>query len=294
MCTTTGVQGDFESWTAGAPTGWEREATYEAEWRHGASTWQPTTLTVSGDDVSFTATANPDVDVDVRVGGHDRQHRRRLGAWSAWSVRGAWSNWDEPTSPTCPLPTPTAPSVPAPPVTLMCGSSQLSGTCTGWTGRAPAGWSRQHEYEAQYRCSGTAGSCNTATITNLPANQVRISGPSDPGNKIDLRTRARGRHRQRSNGVWSAWSAWGAWSSRQTDTTPTYPPPPPPTAPNWPGSPSVTCTGISGGPTDAKIAWTAVGADGPLTQCQYEVSWYWDLQDVNTSVRRAVIEIDAQ
>lgn len=287
-CTTTGVQGDFESWTAGAATGWEREAIYEIQWRHGTAAWQPATVTVTGDDVSFTANADPGNTVDVQIRGHGRQRRDRLGTWSAWSNWGPWSSWDQSTTSTCPVPTPAAPTVPAQSVTLTCGPSQFTGTFTGWANGAPTSWNRQHEYEAQYRRSGTTGAWTAATVTVLPANEVRISGPNDATYAIDVQVRGRGRHRQEINSTWSAWSTWGTWSSWQTSTTPTCPPPPPPPAPSAPTAPAVTCTGTPGDPSNATITWTAVGADGSLVQYQYEVSWYFDIQSGSSSVQRTV------
>ncbi|WP_420446031.1 hypothetical protein [Candidatus Poriferisodalis sp.] len=205
--------------------------------------------------------------------------------WGSYSTLSDDTAADQPEAGCGLPPLPAVPGgLPDPAPALACLATEFTGRFTSWADSAPANWEREAEYEAEYLHSG--GSWQTATVTRLQNAQVLITGPADPGNTIDVRLRGRGRQRERVNGTWSAWTPWGTWSGWHPHTTPPCPPLTPPVAPE---RPTVTCTGNSNGPSDATIAWTPVGTDTALVEHRYEASWYFNLQDVNASVRQTVI-----
>ena len=285
---TANFEGSFSGWAFSPPTNWEREHEYEAEYLDTSSVWRSMSVTVNTTgELIFDGPADPGNAVDVRVRGRGRHREQVGGVWSPWSGWGSWSGWHSHSTPTCPLPPPPTPN-PLPDIsgaTLLCANNtNFEVRYAGWAWSPPTNWEREHEYEAEYLHSG--GSWQTATVARLQNAQVLITGPADPGNTIDVRLRGRGRQRQRVNGTWSAWTPWGTWSGWHPHTTP---PCPSLTPQNAPERPSVTCTGNSNVPSDATITWASVGTDTALVEHQYEVSWYFNLQDVNASVRQTVI-----
>ncbi|WP_428117774.1 hypothetical protein [Candidatus Poriferisodalis sp.] len=290
-CTATQFSSRFTSWADGAPTGWDREAEYEAGYRRNGTTgpWTATPVTThSSGDLIFTGPSDAGHEIEVRVRGRGRHREQVSGTWSAWSSWSGWSGWHTDNTSPCPVPAPATPPVlPAPTLTLTCGPTQFTGMFTGWADSALANWNRQHEYVAEYRRAGTSGAWTSATVTVLPANQVRISGPADPGHAIDVQVRGRGRHQQQINSTWSAWSSWGTWSGWHPFTTSSCPHPPPPT-------PQAPTTTIVCDPPTGTITGFVVRVDsqpplllgGPY-EWRYTVTWLDGYVQLSTAVSKS-------
>lgn len=278
LCGASQFTGRFSVWSDSAPTNWEREDSYEVEYWNTSSVWTSLTTTMhSSGDLEFAGPSDSGNAVQTRIRGQGRQRQSINGTWSPWSAWGAWSGWHTNSTPTCPTvpppPTPAVPAaLPAPSLTLTCGSTAFEDTFSGWADGAPANWEREHEYEAEYKHSGSnpLATWQTATVTLLPNNEVKISGPNDPGHLIDVRVRVRGQHRERNGGGWSSWSGWGAWSGWNNYTTATCSGTPS-TTPAKPPMPTITCASATA--STASVTMT-VEASSPARQIRYLLTWY--------------------
>ena len=167
----------------------------------------------------------------------------------------------------------TAPAPPGPLAdpspTLTCGPRWFVGGFASWADGAPADWERNARYEVEYEDTNSAW--QSVAIVVHGSGELRFSGPSDPGNAVDIRVRGRGRHREQTAGTWSPWSDWSAWSSWHNHATPVcIGVPPPPTA-SAPTSLALACT-ASGSTLTAQAIWTA-SADTATVQYRHTATW---------------------
>ena len=181
-------------------------------------------------------------------------------------------------------PTPAAPAALADPSPrLTCGPATFDGNFPDWADSAAANWERESEYEVEYEDSSSVW--QTLTLTENSRGNYEFSGPTDPGNAVDIRVRARGRQRQRVGGVWSAWSDWSAWSTQYAHSTPrcpaTAPPIPAPPSAAAPTSLAVDCTAASGIFT-AQATWDAPSNTSTM-QYRHTISWSVDASGTITT-----------
>ena len=292
VCGSAQFTGMFTAWADSAPTNWEREDRYEAEYLNTSSVWTAATMSRVGNDVTFTGPSDSNNVVQTRVRGQGRHRQQINGTWSPWSSWGAWGSLHTHDTPTCPAVPPTttpAPpaALPAPTVTLPCTSANFSGTFTGWAASAPADWEREHEYEVEYRHSGSnpLAPWQTATVTSLSGDRLQVDGPVDPGHTIEVRIRGRGQHRNQVGGVWSSWSGWGAWSGWNAYTTGTCPGTIG-TIPPAPAQPTITCASATA--TSARVSMPVTVSTG-LREVRYLVRWYEGHAVIATQVQHDLL-----
>ena len=277
-CGPTTASAWWPGWALWEPTGWEREEQFEAEVLDSGGVWQPLSTSVDsfGRWQADSAPA-PGSTVAMRIRGQGRHREQHAGLWSPWSAWSAWSSWSAHTTPICPPP-PAPATLADPSPALTCGRATFDGVFLDWADNAPTGWERESEYEAEYE--DTASVWQSLALTKN-GSRYEFSGPSDPGNAVDVRVRARGRQRQRVSGVWSAWSAWNAWSTQYAHSTrtcllPPPPTPPPPSAPA-PTGVAVGCT-ASAGIFTAQAAWAAPPSTMTM---EYLHTVSWSVEDAN-------------
>lgn len=264
VCDASEANGEFTSWTANTPAGWQRAVMYEIEWRHGTDPWQPTTGMHSGDLVNFVADADPGYEIEVRIRVRGRQREQIGGVWSAWSGWSAWSSWAEHNTPTCPFPAP-----PAPTVTLICGHTQFNGGFTPWGISDPL---QAAEYEAQWRTVGSAAWTPIPLTANVVGRLEFDQSPPPHAERLEMQIRGRAHARRTSADPWSAWSAWSAWHHTTGPWCPPAPPPPPvsPTGP----TPTADCLDVAGTLTGT-VSWTP-SADTTTRRYEHQVRWEYD------------------
>ena len=294
-CTVTGAVYVFDDWAGYAPEGEERLSDYELEWRHEGGTWAPVATTVrrtpSGTGIVFIRfsipTPGPESYAEMRARGRGQVRQQTNGVWGEWSAWGAWSEW-ETYGVTCPSDPPDPPASAASTADCRLDGSGAPRWRLSWTlpaaELAPA---REVRHQTEVRWRVIDRQRNATNYRSLPAaSGSAVLGTVDirPGDVVHVQMRSRSEARVKASGRWSRWSEWGQWSNWSSSATSCHLV----SSLAAPSAPTVTCTGADGNPSNATIRWDPSGADGPLAQYRYEVSWFFANADVNNRVQRTV------
>ena len=259
-------------WASEAPSGWEREASYDAQWREAGSVsaWADVDVYVSDGELAYEISASPGMSYEIRLRAHGRQRQWSHGQASPWSDTKSLS-WQLRKSAPCPGPAqPSAPAVPTPtPGSIVCTATQFATpvSFSGWAASAPTGWQRSAEHEAERRY-GSNGSWQPATATDTPVGKISVSGPAKAGSTVEVRVRVRGRHRQQSVGFWSIWSSWSPWSAWSATVSAVCPSTAKSAPPASPDAASVSCSGST-----ATVTLSGLATATPLRETRYIAAW---------------------